>query len=107
MDRLKETIKQYFKKRFNNDLPEICRIKKTQPYILNAHLENLYKMRFDPYQIEITKRDIIQEIDRDPIFNSDQKQKYREFVNYEFQNQTQLKHRFDLEVRLYLEKNCY
>ena len=106
MDGVKETIKQYFRKRFENDLPELCRIKKTNPYSLAAHIEDLFRRRFDPYQIETTKREIIQKVDQDPAFNLAEKQKYRDFINFEFQNPNNLKHRYDLEIRLYLEKNC-
>jgi hypothetical protein len=103
MDRCKEIIKKYFKTHYQNDLNSLIFCKRNSSLLWHKTNE-LFVKSFNPQNLEITKNSIIHEISKEN-FSPDQKKQFTEMVQHEFNDIKQIRSRFDLEVRMFLEKN--
>jgi hypothetical protein len=103
MDHCKEIIRKYFKTHYKNDLSSLLFCKQN-PSLLRHQTNELFVKSFNPQNLEMTKQAIIKEINSSSFTPAEKKQ-YSEMVEYEFRDMNQIKQRFDLEVRIFLEKN--
>jgi hypothetical protein len=104
MDQCKEIIKKYFKTHFQNELNSLLFCKNNSSLL--AHKTNeLFLQSFNVSSIKVTENNIINEIQKSGNFSPTQKQQYTEMVESEFRDMNRIKQRFDLEVRIYLDRH--
>jgi len=104
MDQCKEIIKKYFKTHFQNELNSLLYCKNNQSLLAHKTSE-LFLQSFNMSNIKVTESNIINEIQKSPNFSASQKQQYIEMVQSEFGDMSRIKQRFDLEVRIFLDRN--
>jgi hypothetical protein len=104
MDQCKEIIKKYFKTHFQNELNSLLFCKKN-PTLLSHKTNELFLQSFNMTNIKVTENNIINEIQKSRNFNASQKQQYTEMVESEFRDMNRIKQRFDLEVRIFLDRH--
>lgn len=104
MDQCKEIIKKYFKTHFQNELNSLL-FCKNNPSLLTHKTNELFLQSFNMSNIKVTENNIINEIQKSNNFNASQKEQYTEMVKTEFRDMNRIKQRFDLEVRIFLDRH--
>lgn len=104
MDQCKEIIKKYFKTHFQSELNSLL-FCKNNPSLLTRKTSELFLQSFNLSNIKITENNIINEIQKSNHFSESQKEQYSEMVKTEFRDMNRIKQRFDLEVRIYLDRH--